>query len=237
MYHPGLGRFMQSDPTGFDAGDMNLFRYVGDDPVDRSDPTGLLDNSGLGPYSPLTSFGGGDWIKGSDGLSAWDWNHKNNQPAGVQLELIETGDRHIHRDEVIGKDGKRLSGLTDVTFTVYDSVPQPDGVSKVIGEMNANVYYADGPHSTAGPRTRSETARLEPQHMDRHFDPWFKRALQTVDVMNRNLHFGSHAEARNALESQLRRSFIETWAESHRMDKPVLKGGTGEHLLPFKYEE
>jgi hypothetical protein len=41
MYHPSLGRFLQTDPTGFDAGDMNLFRYCGDDPVDRSDPTGL----------------------------------------------------------------------------------------------------------------------------------------------------------------------------------------------------
>jgi RHS repeat-associated protein len=40
-YHPGLGRFLQSDPTGFDAGDMNLFRYCGDDPVDRADPMGL----------------------------------------------------------------------------------------------------------------------------------------------------------------------------------------------------
>ena len=42
MYHPGLGRFLQTDPTGFDAGDMNLFRYCDDDPVDRTDPTGLL---------------------------------------------------------------------------------------------------------------------------------------------------------------------------------------------------
>ncbi|MFZ1218078.1 MAG: RHS repeat-associated core domain-containing protein [Chthoniobacterales bacterium] len=42
FYHPGLGRFLQSDPTGFDAGDMNLFRYCGDDPVDGSDPMGLV---------------------------------------------------------------------------------------------------------------------------------------------------------------------------------------------------
>ena len=41
MYHPGLGRFLQTDPTGFDAGDMNLYRYCDDDPVDRTDPTGL----------------------------------------------------------------------------------------------------------------------------------------------------------------------------------------------------
>jgi RHS repeat-associated protein len=41
FYQPTLGRFLQSDPTGFDAGDMNHFRYCGDDPVDRSDPMGL----------------------------------------------------------------------------------------------------------------------------------------------------------------------------------------------------
>jgi RHS repeat-associated protein len=41
FYHPELGRFLQVDPTGFDAGDMNLFRYCGDDPIDGSDPTGL----------------------------------------------------------------------------------------------------------------------------------------------------------------------------------------------------
>jgi RHS repeat-associated protein len=48
MYQPGLGRFLQTDPTGFDAGDMNLFRYCGDDPVDGSDPTGLMDRSASG---------------------------------------------------------------------------------------------------------------------------------------------------------------------------------------------
>jgi RHS repeat-associated protein len=41
MYRPSLGRFLQTDPKGFDAGDMNLFRYCADDPVDLSDPMGL----------------------------------------------------------------------------------------------------------------------------------------------------------------------------------------------------
>ena len=42
-YHPGLGRFMSEDPKGFDAGDNNFFRYVGNDPMDRTDPMGLTD--------------------------------------------------------------------------------------------------------------------------------------------------------------------------------------------------
>jgi RHS repeat-associated protein len=68
FYHPGLGRFLQSDPLGlqtegvkltagekalfspggtapevFSSSEMNLFRYCGDDPVDGSDPMGLLE--------------------------------------------------------------------------------------------------------------------------------------------------------------------------------------------------
>jgi RHS repeat-associated protein len=40
-YNPTLGRFMSEDPIGFAAGDANLFRYCGGDPVNRIDPYGL----------------------------------------------------------------------------------------------------------------------------------------------------------------------------------------------------
>jgi len=32
MYDPRLGRFLQTDPTGYDD-DVNLYAYVGSDPV------------------------------------------------------------------------------------------------------------------------------------------------------------------------------------------------------------
>ena len=38
---PFTGRFNSVDPIGFDAGDWNLYRYVGNEPVRRSDPFGL----------------------------------------------------------------------------------------------------------------------------------------------------------------------------------------------------
>lgn len=40
MYDPVLGRFLQSDPIRY-AGGMNLYAYVGGDPVNYSDPSGL----------------------------------------------------------------------------------------------------------------------------------------------------------------------------------------------------
>jgi len=39
-YSPYLGRFMQEDPTMFEGGDLNFYRYAGNDPHNRTDPTG-----------------------------------------------------------------------------------------------------------------------------------------------------------------------------------------------------
>jgi RHS repeat-associated protein len=58
-YDPQLGRFLQTDPLGFDAGDLNLFRYCGDDPVDLSDPLGLEFFPYNGPAAEVDQLYGG----------------------------------------------------------------------------------------------------------------------------------------------------------------------------------
>jgi RHS repeat-associated protein len=45
IYQPELGRFLQPDPKEFDAGDYNLYRYCHNDPVNKSDPAGLVDRT------------------------------------------------------------------------------------------------------------------------------------------------------------------------------------------------
>jgi len=56
-YDPELGRFLQSDPLGFAAGDLNLYAYTWNDSANWSDPSGLAaSGDAAGLLAKTTSF-------------------------------------------------------------------------------------------------------------------------------------------------------------------------------------
>jgi RHS repeat-associated protein len=67
FYSPALGRFLQTDPVGYQS-DLNLYAYVGNDPVNLTDPTGTiginLGAAGIGAIiggvsAGITAYGNG----------------------------------------------------------------------------------------------------------------------------------------------------------------------------------
>jgi len=60
FYSPDIGRFLEADPIGFLGDPTSLYRYVGNDPMNRFDPDGLLQVTIFGgrlQYSGLLTFG------------------------------------------------------------------------------------------------------------------------------------------------------------------------------------
>jgi RHS repeat-associated protein len=230
FYSPTLNRFLQTDPIGFAGDALNLYRYCGDDPVDRSDPMGLADQTLADrTWNMACFFDGGNSFKGS-------WAEFNNRmnPAGIiVLELAPAGDRHHSVKEIRLKDGTRGVGLTVPDFNVREPTPQKDGSWKVTGVYTLEVQYPDGPGSAAGPKTLSHSYKEEWKHTI-PFDRWYKEALETVKAMNRNSHFDSPAQAKQIMERQLREKFNEANAESLELHQG-LKGLM--HNSPYKYEE
>jgi RHS repeat-associated protein len=55
-YDSAVGRFISEDPIGFDAGDTNIYRYVGNNAVNAIDPSGL--------ESETLDFEGAKWLFG-----------------------------------------------------------------------------------------------------------------------------------------------------------------------------
>lgn len=52
-YSPTLGRFIERDPVGFEAGDGNWYRFVANGPTRRTDPSGLQYTCAMANYRPF----------------------------------------------------------------------------------------------------------------------------------------------------------------------------------------
>ena len=92
LYQPELGRFLQPDLKQFEAGDYNLYRYCHNDPVNKSDPTGLQDEVTNKPN--LTITGQGDWMRAGSAFTNGDRlsaakNYVGEIKSAVQKSLNE----------------------------------------------------------------------------------------------------------------------------------------------------
>jgi RHS repeat-associated protein len=105
-YAPGLGRFLQSDPILY-AGGMNLYAYVGNDPVNARDPTGLGEDK-IVVTAPMPTLSPEDYAVDYAVAALWEshWAMLNGAALSaflaahpefiVEDEIVVTGERPPH---------------------------------------------------------------------------------------------------------------------------------------------
>jgi RHS repeat-associated protein len=83
VYDPDVGRFVQSDPIGFAAGDLNLYAYTLYNPGDWSDPSGLALTSTIWRPPGRIHVSLASWRRGGKTL-------KKQHPRGSTRGMIRT---------------------------------------------------------------------------------------------------------------------------------------------------
>ena len=116
FYDPATGRFVSKDPIGFDAGDANLYRYVGNGPTNGTDPSGLID------YQYYLDVAAG-------GLRGVGQGIANNANAAT--------------DSMYGVYNLAASTSNAVLWTNYKIIDPPDWSYQLIGyETESGHYYS-----------------------------------------------------------------------------------------------
>ncbi|WP_397402187.1 RHS repeat-associated core domain-containing protein [Phenylobacterium sp.] len=178
-YDPVLGRFLQTDPIGYEAG-LNIYAYVGGDPVNGTDPSGLdptiVCRDAAGPVASHCGMVLTDG-RGTSGnaFATYSYGPQNPFPCGIPF-TVSCGDllpstNSVNRGVMSADLNAFNTGGGQLFSVAYGNNAATAGYNHVSGILNdpafqsRNNYFAT-PSSTGSDTTLSNSnGALLAQHI------------------------------------------------------------------------
>ena len=172
-YDSTMGRWIGHDPIGFDAGDSNLYRYVNNQPTDRTDPSGLDDD----PAASRTWWRG-FWQGVGAGISV-------SPTVGTFAADLLAGPPLFFKSS--GASSFMALGWGNARFNVQGGSGAPAGTAKVDATFAKGVVPAVRVHTTIKALLKGATNKWAGSNADPSNDKGENR-LGTTTISLRNLN-------------------------------------------------